>query len=675
MSRSWILFSIWAFIFLFSACKEETDLDEVWLDELPLSLMEYGKRKIKIRTPIFTPNGLSIADSTFKRSGTVFPASVLFMELNKQAVSFEANVGLSDKRRDDAAFTFYIIADQKIIWQSKAIQYGQKAEYVKVNLRGVKQLGLLVLDDNNNRSWNQGSWADARFLMKKDHRPLTIDWEQEQEILTPPPPAEPKINTPLVFGLRPNNPLLFSIAATGERPMTFEAENLPNGISLEPQTGQLSGKVSQKGSYLINLIAKNNKGSDQRTLRLEVGSKLSLTPPLGWNAWNGWSTKIDEAKVRASARAMIDKGLAQHGYSYINIDDDWQGLRGGKHNAIQPNEKFPDMKGLIDTIHHLGLKAGIYSTPWIITYASRLGGSSDVPDGGWVFPKDFKKKYKSYRRVGEYRFDQQDVNQWVDWGIDFLKYDWTIDIPPTIRMNETLENCGRDIVFTVSNTAKLPLAEELVKHTNAWRTSGDIKDKWQSIYDIGFAQDPWHPYSGPSHWNDPDMLVVGEVACALDSIHTCRLSPDEQYTHISLWTLLAAPMLIGCPLERLDDFTLNLLTNDEVIAINQDTLGKQARQIFKKDGQQIWAKPLADQSWAVGLFYTGQYGKTPSEYFTWKGMAPQEVQLNWKDLSLLGKYRIRDVWRQKDLGIFDQSFKSEVPFHGVRLLKISKVEE
>ena len=254
------------------------------------------------------------------------------------------------------------------------------------------------------------------------------------------------------------------------------------------------------------------------------------------------------------------------------------GQRGGKYNAVMPNEKFPDMKALVDYVHSKGLKIGIYSSPWVQTFAGYVGGSADTPDG---------KVINSSRRVGKYSFTKNDVKQWAEWGFDYLKYDWvTNDIENTTEMARQLKKSGRDIVFTISNAAPFELAEDWADLTNAWRTTGDIYDSWCSMATIGFLQNKWQPYAAPGSWNDPDMLIVGKVGWG-DSIRTTRLSPDEQYVHMSLWSILSAPLLVGCDLSLMDDFTLSLLTNREVLEINQDIAGIQGGRVYKDDDKMI----------------------------------------------------------------------------------------
>jgi alpha-galactosidase len=209
---------------------------------------------------------------------------------------------------------------------------------------------------------------------------------------------------------------------------------------------------------------------------------------------------------------------------------------------------------------------------------------------------------------------------------------------------------------------------------NCWRTTGDIIDTWESMAGIGFGQAGHEAFAGPGRWNDPDMLVVGLVGWG-PNLHPSRLKPDEQYTHISLWCLLASPLLIGCDLARLDAFTLNLLTNDEVLEVNQDPLGNQARRVMNEDGKQVWMKDMEDGSKAVGLFYVGADRKTPEEMFDWEGVGPTMISVTAKQLGVEGEMKIRDLWRQNDLGVFRDSFAAEVPYHGVVLVRVTKASQ
>ena len=485
-------------------------------------------------------------------------------------------------------------------------------------------------------------------------------------MLTPPAPATPRINGPNVFGARPGSPFLYSIPTTGARPMTFSADHLPPGLKLDGKTGRITGKLKNPGEFNVILHAKNALGSAEKPFRIVVGDRIALTPPMGWNSWNCFASAVSEDKVKRAAEAMVRSGLAQHGWTYINVDDYWQNHRDAKDPTLRgpfrdakgnivPNARFPDMKGLADYIHGLGLKAGLYSSPGPWT----CGGCA-----------------------GSWQHEEQDARQYAQWGFDYLKYDWcsygsiasgkvtnALNIPlwgktatndegaiyPYKVMGDFLRQQRRDIVFSLCQYGMANVWKWGASvGGNCWRTTGDITDTWQSMSGIGFKQDRAAPFAGPGHWNDPDMLVVGQVGWG--KLHPTRLTPDEQYTHVSLWCLLSAPLLIGCDLEKLDDFTLGLLTNDEVLAVDQDALGQQATCLSANGTLRVFARDLADGTKAVGLFNLGDQ--------------PAPVTADWSDLKLSGGQLARDLWRQKDLGIFTNAFTATVAPHGVVLVKI-----
>ena len=209
--------------------------------------------------------------------------------------------------------------------------------------------------------------------------------DTSQYILTPKASPSPRINGAKVYGARPGADFLYRIPCTGERPILFRAEGLPKGLKLDENTGIITGSVKKAGEYKVTLKAANSIGTTERDFKIVIGDKIALTPPMGWNSWNCWGNSVSQEKVMSSAQAMLDKGLVDYGWSFINIDDGWQGLRGGKANAIQPNSKFPDMKALGDFLHSNGLKLGIYSGPWVATYAGHCGESADTPDGKYDF--------------------------------------------------------------------------------------------------------------------------------------------------------------------------------------------------------------------------------------------------------------------------------------------------
>jgi len=492
--------------------------------------------------------------------------------------------------------------------------------------------------------------------------------KSQPPILTPKPSPKPRINGAKVFGVRPGHPILYTIAATGERPMRFSATGLPDGTQLDEQTGRISGSIAKRGTYRVTLRAKNSLGSAERELRLVVGDDICLTPLLGCNTWGGWGAKVKDENLRAAAEAMVRLGLINHGWQYINIDDGWQGKRGGKHNAIQPNEKFPNMRALTDYIHSLGLKAGIYSTPWATSYAGFVGGSSDDPQGAWERPKRVRDGW----RCGKHLFESNDARQWAEWGFDYAKYDWGIDsVELTRHMANALAAQERDIVLELSNSVPLKLAADCVGLCQLTRTTGDLVDLWDrsqmepsvsrwavGIREVMLQHDAYAPFQRPGHWNHACNLRVGLLGGWRDKPLTpSRLTPDEQYSHISLWCLWSSPMIIGTPIERLDEFTLSLLTNDEVLEVNQDPLGKQAVRNEIANGGEILVKELEDGTNAAGIFNPGS--------------AAAKLTVSWSQCGVSGKQKVRDLWRQKDLGVYEKEFSTVVRPHGVVLVKLT----
>lgn len=452
--------------------------------------------------------------------------------------------------------------------------------------------------------------------------------------------AELSINGPRVVGATPGRPFLFLIPATGEGPFSFSARNLPAGLSLDPLTGIVSGVLQDAGATRATLTVRNSAGETARSLTIIGGERrLALTPPMGWNSWNCWGTAVSDEKVRLAADWMVRSGLAAHGYQYINIDDAWEGER-DSNGILHPNEKFPDMKDLADYVHSKGLKLGIYSSPGPKTCAG----------------------YE-----GSYRHDDEDANSYAQWGIDYLKYDYCsyLDIQkeasieefrkPYARMRQALDGCGRDIVYSLCWGGGSCWRWGPEVGGNLWRTSDDMFDNWNSMSTIGFAQDRLAKFSGPGYWNDPDMLVVGQVGWG-PSLHPTGLTPDEQITHITLWSMLAAPLLIGCDLSQLDDFTLALLTNDEVLAVDQDPLGKQGTRRWAEGDIEVWARPLLDSAMAVALFN--------------RSAGEREISVEWAQLGIGGGQPVRDLWQRRSPGIFRDGYSAAVPPHGAIMLRI-----
>ena len=545
---------------------------------------------------------------------------------------------------------------KKILLQSSYDNYGYggkmtvsitdpesgKEIYRKVSDAGFTKAKPFELDIKTNLPENKSYLVQYNYTEGKTGKQLSKT-ETSPYLLTPKAAARPRINGPDVFGARPQHPFQYKIPASGEKPLQYAVKNLPEGLQLDPATGIITGVVRNKGSFPVKLSAKNKQGSAEKDFTIVIGDKIGLTPALGWNSWNAWGLSVSDEKVRISAKAMADH-LIDHGWTYINIDDGWEAPERTATGELPPNSKFPDMKKLTDYIHGLGLKMGIYSSPGPRTC------------GGYL---------------GSYQHEEQDAKMFADWGIDYLKYDWcsySQIAPPNPDLNElkkpyvvmrgALDKVNRDIIYSLCQYGWGDVWKWGAEvGGNSWRTTGDITDTWMSLSRIGFAQDKASPYAEPGAFNDPDMLVVGKVGWG-PRLRNSRLTADEQYTHISLWNLLASPLLIGCDMGQLDDFTLNLLTNDEVLSIGQDALGKQAVKIIDKDSTQVWVKELKDGSKAVGIFNLSNTAKKQT--------------INFADIQLNSQVKLRDLWRQKDLGNATNSFAATLPSHGVVLLKASK---
>ena len=630
--------------------------DTLWLQKIDLSRVIQSWDYPKVNASM-NDKPLTIAGQTFKYGLGTHSVGLIKIDLKGKAQRFQAFVGLDDDATGhNGSVLFSVLADQKEVFRSPVMVFGTKAIQVDVNLKGVKQLSLIIEDGGDGISYDHADWAEA-FILYKGIKPLAVGGNPKDihYILTPLESPKPRINVAKIFGVRPGHPFMFTIAASGKRPMTFTAENLPQGLSLDPKTGIITGVLKAKGESIVTLKAINKLGTAARKLKIVVGDQIALTPPLGWNSWNCFGDSINQDKIKAVADAMVSSGLINHGWTYINLDEGWSThpasdnpkLIGEPRNAngmININKYFTDMKGLTDYIHSKGLKAGLYSSPGTTTCSG----------------------YNA-----SYQFEEKDAQQWADWGFDYIKYDWcsygkiskgeTIEenIKPYNVLRNALNKVDRDIVYSIcwGGGKSWEWAERA--GGNSWRTTDDIRDTWVSMAGIGFSQAGMEKYAGPGHWNDPDMLVVGLVGWGPQH-HPSRLTADEQYTHISLWSLLASPLLIGCDMTRLDDFTINLLTNDEVIEINQDPLGKQASCISKEGGLEIWVKELEDGSKAVGLFNRNTSNET--------------IKATWSTLGLKGKQIIRDVWRQKDQGNFTDSYSVIVPAHGVKLITIRKAK-
>jgi alpha-galactosidase len=356
-------------------------------------------------------------------------------------------------------------------------------------------------------------------------------------------------------------------------------------------------------------------------------ARLALTPPMGWNSWNKFGCDVSEKLIREMADAVVATGMKDAGYQFVNIDDCWQVNRDANGAIVPDPDRFPNgIKPLGDYVHSQGLKLGIYT------------------DAGHM---------TCQRRPGSFGHEEQDIKTYAAWGIDYVKIDWCYaeGLDPEVqypKFREAIARSGRPIVFSICNWGVKAPWTWGPKTGNLWRTTGDISDDYDRMSVIGFQQNGLEKFAGPGHWNDPDMLEVGNG----------KMNDDEYRTHMALWAILAAPLLAGNDIRSMSQDTKAILMNREIIAVDQDSKGEQGHRVWDEGPLEIWVKNLADGSKAVGLFNRGE--------------STLQIVLNLNQIGAGPKAKLRDLWEQRDLGSVENSYAADVPKHGVVMLKVTK---
>jgi alpha-galactosidase len=645
--------------------------------DVPLGSLDLTKMRVQPASGRGAPaqtaarRDLSIDGTPIRIGGRVFASgvgtratSVLFIDLGGRAERFSATVGVDDGTPEASPapapipIIFRLVGDGRVLHVTRALARGDAPEPVSVDVRGIRTLVLHVKPVEGSRAV-PADWADATFSVR-GAPPVAIDIPVEpRTILTPKAGPMPHINGPSLTGVTPGHDVLYKIPATGARPLVYGVQHLPAGLTLDSTTGIVRGTIAARGRYPVTFTARNAVGSATKPFTFVAEGVLSLTPAMGWNSWNAFGRAVSDSLARVAADAMVANGLVDYGWTYVNLDDGWErsaresdplyeGPVRAPDGTMLTNKKFPDMKALGDYIHAKGLKFGIYSGPGPTT-CQRLEAS--------------------------WQHELQDVRTFASWGVDYLKYDWC-GYTSVLAPGETnqqlavlkrpyqvgrsaLAQVPRDIIYSLCQYGWGNVWEwgaEPGIEGNSWRTTGDITDTWESMAGIGFRQVGNSKYASPGHWNDPDMLVIGKVGWG-PRLRDSRLTANEQYVHITLWTLLASPLLLGNDLTQMDDFELGLVTNAEVLAVHQDPLGKAADRVSRTGELEVWARPLADGSLAVGLFNRDEMD--------------MPVTVRWSELGISGPQRVRDLWRQQDLGTADRELTRVVPRHGTLFVTLT----
>ncbi|MFX1705927.1 alpha/beta fold hydrolase [Chitinophaga sp. CC14] len=607
-----------------------------------------------------------------------FKAGQLSDEATKIYAAYEASdLSKKDIRNDQAPGLFYK--------NEKLVNIDVRPILAKLKSKGIAIFGLYGKDDGIFSSEMINSIQaiiGAEHFKYLDHASHYLFADRQDAFLNSIAAwlqeTEPHINGPRVYGARPGKAFMYTIPATGKRPMTFQVKHLPEGVTLDKNSGVISGSVKEKGDYAIELIAVNKYGRSAKTFTLVIGDKLALTPPMGWSSWYSFGRNVTLDKVIRTAEMIRNKGLQQYGWSVIEIDDPWTKQPGkedfiwtklkqkagtaysyyegpdnlpgrvgqvrNENGELIPNQYFTDIKAFPALMHKMGFKAGIYSSPGPLT----CGGVA-----------------------GSYGYEQTDAKFFADNGFDYLKYDWCSYgslakneskaelIKPYRLMSDALQAQKRDIIHALCQYGMGNVWEwGNESGGQLWRTEGDIADNWHSVYGAIRKLADKAQYVKPGNWNDPDILQIGVVGAQSEGeAKRNHLTPDEQKTHFSMWCMLDAPLLIGANIELLDDFTLGLITNEEVIAVNQDALGMAAGlKTVLPDTVEVWSKPLEDGGTAVGLLNAGDKAVTTTFPFSAVGLE--------------GTYAVRDLWEKKDLGLFSKEISITIPPHGIVLWKI-----
>ena len=619
---------------------------------------------------------LRVARQTFARGFGTAGGSRLEIALAGGAEKFRAQTGVDDTAGPLASVRFLVVGDGRVIYRGPWQQRGGPAVPVEVGLADVRRLALVT--DVRGEPHAAADWLEP-VIEHAGAVPMSVSPEA-----TPLPavelakPAQPKFAATAVAGVRPGRPWLWRVGVTGVEPVRISVGNLPGGLTFDPATRVISGVApTSAGEYRLRFVAENSHGRAEREFRLVVGETLALTPPMGWSSWYCMSGKVSDVWVREAAEALVKTGLADRGWTQVNLDDFWMtrpapddarlarlqaqerlGRMAGYYKAvlddlellgaprdaagrIRPNARFPDMPALTAQLHARGLRAGLYSSPGVLT----CGGCT-----------------------GSFGHEEDDAAQFAAWGFDFLKYDWCSYyleggrleradwLRPYARMGAALRAQPRDLVFSLCQYGHAGVWEWGAETGGQlWRVGDDLVDTWGSVSAAGFFGEEHDRFIGPGHWNDLDFLMLGRIGWNRKT-HPVRLTPDEQRTHFALWCLRASPLLLAGDPAALEPFTLSLLTNDAVIAVNQDPLGRPARRVVLGDTLEAWVRPLADGAVAVGVFNRDE--ETASATVT------------WAQLGLPGVWRVRDLWRDRELAHAAAQWSGAVARHGVELLRL-----
>jgi alpha-galactosidase len=454
---------------------------------------------------------------------------------------------------------------------------------------------------------------------------------------TAPAALKPEIHWPRTVGCSPNRPFLFRVPATGRAPLTFSATGLPAGIEINRQSGILNGADNQTGKCVVSVEVSNSLGRTSVSFTIVCGkAMLAQTPPMGWVSSDVYGNAVTDADIRKAADGLISSGLAAHGYQYVLLGDSWEGKR-DDDEVLLANDRFPDMKGLIEYIHSKGLKFGIYSA------------ATSKTDSGYE---------------GSLGREEQDAKEFAAWGVDYLTYDWCPNANEATSLNpqteyaamgQAINDCGRDIVYDIKMIRRNH--EPSAVGNEVYEPDTGVYDDSRVILSAAINCSGFEDDISAGHWVGLGPLQIGRFG--YPDMRLTRLMPSEQMMQMSLWSLFSAPLFVSCDLDHLNPnllnhYTSDILTNDELLRIDQDPSSQPAQLVSNEPQQSIWMKPLSD-------------GRTAIVFLNVQNQTLRQ-HVDWSDLNIAAKERVRDVWKHTELGTFDVGYDAVVPAHGVVMI-------
>lgn len=671
--------------------------DSIWLSSLDLSKATQGWGKPGADRSV-DGHSIKLAGKTYEHGFGTHSPGLLAIDLKGAATEFSATVGIDDEVPPGKGSAEFQVLDpsHKILWRSGVLRRGDAPKPVKVDVTGLASIVLRVTTGGDGFDYDHADWADAA-IVTTGAPPETVGLAQRDPVIDlSPDPASPHINGPAAVGVFPGTPLIWAVPVTGQRPLAFSVKGLPKGVAFDRSTGTFTGSLTKAGDYRVRVRVGNAAGHDEATVHLIAGRTLVLTPPMGWNSYDCFGDNVTEAETLANAR-YVRETLHPHGWDTVVVDyrwydpgahDNYPNGRAGvdltmdAYGRLLPSpNRFPSavdgrgFKALADQIHAMGLKFGIH----IMRGIPRNAVKADLPIEGSSFKASDAANtgdkcewcpdmygVRGDTSAGQAYYDSL-FRLYASWGIDYVKMDDTSSPYHTDEIEDVrraIDKCGRSIVYSLSpGETPIQQAAHVAAHANLWRVSGDFWDNWGALQHEFTLGDRWHDIEGAGHWPDADMLPLGHLSVHGRSVGGDRgtnFTRSEQMALISLWCLLPSPLMVGANLPDNDDWTRALLTNPEVLALDQDAGGTAARRVAHDDDRELWSRTLSDGSIAVGIFNTSDF--------------ESDLTAAWSDLGLSGRYAARDLWLRKDLGTFDGKFTATIPAHGAILIRLRKVK-